>query len=70
MNAKMIQCQNSSLFPITLCHSSFGIHLNFGRNVPRKPRAVRGVKGHNIKNTTLPGSPGLWPGSFTFDIYP
>jgi len=29
MNAKMIQCQNSSLFPITLCHSSFGIHLEF-----------------------------------------
>jgi|SRR4030042_3133352 hypothetical protein len=24
-------------------------NLKFGRNVARKPRAVRGVKGHNIK---------------------
>ena len=39
---------------------------NFDRKVPRKPRAVRGVKGHNINDITLPGSPGLRPGGFKF----
>jgi hypothetical protein len=28
-----------------------------GRNVPRKPRLVGGVKGHNIDETSFPGSP-------------
>jgi hypothetical protein len=32
---------------------------NFDRNVPQKPRAVRGVKGHNINEITLPGSSAL-----------
>ena len=27
--------------------------------MPRKPRLVGGVKGHNIKEITLPGSPAL-----------
>jgi hypothetical protein len=39
-------------------------NLQSDRNVPRKPRRVGGVKGHNINDITLPGSPGLWPGSF------
>jgi hypothetical protein len=41
---------------------------NFDRKVPCKPRAVRGVKGHNINDIALPGSPGLWPGSFIVSI--
>jgi hypothetical protein len=36
------------------------------RQVPRKPRLVGGVKGHNQDDISFPGSPGLWPGSFTF----
>jgi MFS family permease len=36
------------------------------RNVPRKPRLVGGVKGHNLNDITLPGSPALWAGSFIF----
>jgi hypothetical protein len=36
----------------------------FDRNVPRKPRLAGGVKGHNIKEITLPGSPAVG-GSFT-----
>jgi hypothetical protein len=35
------------------------------RTVPHKPRFVGGVKGHNMNNTTMPGSPTLWAGSFT-----
>ena len=38
----------------------------FGRSVPRKPRLVGGVKGHNMNETSSPGSPALWAGSFTF----
>lgn len=30
---------------------------------------MRRVKGHNIKDTTLPGSSGLWPGSFTITLF-
>jgi len=40
----------------------------FDRNVPRKPRLVGGVKGHNMNETSFPGSPALWAGSFTFGI--
>jgi len=29
---------------------------------------VGGVKGHNKNEISFPGSPGLWPGSFTFGI--
>jgi hypothetical protein len=35
--------------------------------VPRKPRLVGGVKGHNINEISFPGSPALWAGSFTLD---
>ena len=35
------------------------------RSVPRKPRPVGGVKGHNLNNKSLPGSPALCKGSFT-----
>jgi hypothetical protein len=38
---------------------------SLGRNVPRKPRLVGGVKGHNMNEISLPGSPALWAGSFT-----
>jgi len=38
----------------------------FDRQVPRKPRLVGGVKGHNINEISFPGSPALWAGSFTF----
>jgi hypothetical protein len=31
--------------------------LPFDRNVPRKPRLVGGVKGHNIKRDYLAGKP-------------
>ena len=31
--------------------------LPFGRNVPRKPRLVGGVKGHNMKRNYLTGKP-------------
>jgi hypothetical protein len=33
--------------------------------VPRKPRLVSGVKGHNLNEISFPGSPVLWAGSFT-----
>jgi hypothetical protein len=36
----------------------------FDRNVPRKLRLVGGVKGHNMNETSFPGSPALWAGSF------
>jgi len=31
----------------------------------RKPRLVAGVKGHNMNDITMPGSPTLWARSFT-----
>ena len=31
-----------------------------------KPRPAGGVKGHNMNDITMPGSPGLWAGSFPF----
>ncbi len=34
------------------------------RQMPRRPRLVGGVKGHNQKDISFPGSPGLWPRSF------
>jgi len=33
--------------------------FNFDRRVPRKLRALRGVKGHNINDIAFPGSPGV-----------
>jgi len=33
--------------------------------VPRNPRLAGGVKGHNQKEISFPGSPALWAGSFT-----
>jgi hypothetical protein len=35
------------------------------RQVPRKPRLVGGVKGHNQNVISFPRSPALWAGSFT-----
>ena len=35
------------------------------RQVDRRPRLVGGVKGHNIKEISFPGSPGLCAGNFT-----
>jgi len=37
-----------------------------GRNMPRKPSLVGGVKGHNMKENTLPGSPSLRAGGFIY----
>jgi hypothetical protein len=51
--------------------------MKIDRQVPRKPRLVGGVKGHNINEisfphfplaTTCPGTPALWAGSFTILI--
>jgi hypothetical protein len=42
---------------------------NIGRNVPRKPRLMRGAKEHNVNEITLPGSPALWAGSFNHSNY-
>ncbi len=40
--------------------------MPFGRTVPRKPRLVGGVKGHNMNEISFPGSPALiWAESFT-----
>jgi hypothetical protein len=37
------------------------------RNVPRPALGgIGGVKGHNMKEISLPGSPALWAGSFTY----
>ena len=47
-----------------LIPSTREIEWNIGRDVPRKPRFVGGVKGHNIEENTLPGSAALWAGSF------
>jgi hypothetical protein len=38
---------------------------SLGRNVPR-PCGIGGVKGHNMKEISSPGSPALWAGSFTY----
>jgi hypothetical protein len=38
----------------------------FDWNVGRKTHLEGGVKGHNIKGISFPGSPGLCLGSFTF----
>jgi hypothetical protein len=49
----------------------FGIILNFGlwsASAPESPPGTGGLKGHNKNEISFPGSPGLWPGSFTFDI--
>jgi len=34
------------------------------RQVPRKPRLLGGVKGHNINEISFSGSAALWAGSF------
>jgi len=47
-----------------LIPASIEIEWNIGRDVPRKPRFVGGVKGHNVEENTLPGSAALWAGSF------
>jgi len=47
-----------------LIPSTTEIEWNIGRNVPRKPHFVGGVKGHNVEENTLPGSAALWAGSF------
>jgi len=41
----------------------YGLHVD--RQVPRKPRPVGGVKGHNDNEISFPGSPALGAGSFT-----
>ena len=46
-----------------------GHSSHFDRNVSRKPRLVGGVKGHNMNETSFPGSPALWAGSFTFELW-
>jgi hypothetical protein len=43
-------------------------NLKSDRQVPRKPRPVGGVKGHNINEISFPGSPALWAGSFKSKI--
>jgi hypothetical protein len=47
-----------------LIPSTREIEWDIGRDVPRKPRFVGGVKGHNVEENTLPGSAALWAGSF------
>jgi hypothetical protein len=42
--------------------------LPIGRQVPRNPRPVGGVKGHKKNEISFPGSPGLSPGSFTINV--
>jgi len=42
--------------------------LGVDRQVPRKPRFVGEVKGHNWNEISFPGSPGLWPGSFKLGV--
>jgi hypothetical protein len=50
----------------------FDIYISFDRNVPRKPRLVGVVKGHNMNEISSSGSPALggelhiWV--LTFDI--
>jgi D-alanine-D-alanine ligase len=41
---------------------TYNLRKDFDRNVPRKPRLLGGVKGHNMNDTTLPGSPALMGG--------
>ena len=36
--------------------------------MPRKPRLVGGVKGHNMNETSFPGSPALLAGSFIYEV--
>ncbi len=42
-----------------LIPSAREIEWNIGRNVPRKPHFVDGVKGHDVEENTLPGSAAL-----------
>jgi hypothetical protein len=68
--------EHSIFTPSSLCYApAFGRqghghcnseYFSVGRNVPRKPRLVSGVKGHNMNEISFPGSPALWAGSFTF----
>jgi hypothetical protein len=44
---------NSHLWPPTLPASA-----------PSRQSGIGGVKGHNQKDISFPGSPGLWPGGF------
>ena len=41
-----------------MCFRTFAMRV-FDRQVPRKPRLVGGVKGHNINEISFPGSPAL-----------
>jgi hypothetical protein len=50
---------------MSLANFLFSDEEGFDRQVPRKPRLVSGVKGHNINEISFPGSPALWAGSFT-----
>jgi len=49
----------------SLMITSITFYPTHDRQVPRKPRLVGGVKGHNINEISFPGSPALWAGSFT-----
>jgi len=35
---------------------------------PPRQSGIGGVKGHNINDNTLSGSPNLWAGSFKFEL--
>jgi len=36
---------------------------------PSRQSGIGGVEGHNMKETSSPGSPALWAGSFTLPIF-
>jgi len=66
--SNQIQSSNLQILSIRISHL-------FDRQVPRKPCLLGGVKVHIEKDisfarillaTACPGSPGLWPGTFTF----
>jgi hypothetical protein len=52
-NINIINNKNTSLPNFSTSSEIMGRVRNFDRNVPRKPRLVGGVKGHNINETSF-----------------
>jgi hypothetical protein len=64
------ECQINVKQPMSkvflLNHLSFGFHL--AGKCPDKPRLLGGFEGHNMKETSLPGSVAFWAEGFNFEL--
>ena len=59
---------NEKLAVSKLISLIFEFWILFNWQVDRKPRLVGGAMGHNIKETSFPGSHALCAESFTFEL--